>query len=554
MQTQLEQAAAWIVGLSLSDLPPDVVALARSQQLDIIAAIAAGARTRAGRAIQDAVRRSSEGGKCVALPDATRCTVFDAVYLHATLANALELDNFVFSGHTGQSAVGVPLALGQVLGSSGEQALLAQVAATEIAGRLGTVMTAGPQHGHMKTYMHRLGAAVAAARLMGLGERATANAMAIALSGPEYPLFAASWSADTKVLCTGDPALAGVRAAYLAADGVEPTRDIVEHVLGLVLSLSENRFVPEIWHSLGHTYSLYAICFKPVAACAYGAAAAIATERVVQSVGDAYDVERVRSVEIRSNSVGITLEGFSTPHAAGVLTPTNTNFSMRRTVALTLLNAGVPVGASFVPERFEPQRSKLLELSARTQLVHHWPHTIDLLRGVDQAIDHPGRPGVYGMGEAHKTMARFRRAFGTPGAVTPGDLPALVQLPEIDRNYLLQRYAKGLRARLPFASNAARAAYISRETDLARMQLRLSAGVSVRFDDGRVRSEEVRIPSGFAGDPARERVARDKFVRELSAAHDPEFATEMLTLFDGPELPSPSRVAERWTELCQMRA
>lgn len=340
--------------------------------------------------------------------------------------------------------------------------------------------------------------------------------------------------------------MAGVRAAYLAADGVEPTRDIVEHVLGLVLSLSENRSVPDIWHSLEHTYSLYAICFKPVAACAYGAAAAIAANRIVRDVGDAFEVGRVQSIEIKSNSVGITLEGFSTPHEKDLLTPTNTNFSMRRTVALTLLNAELPTGSSFVPERFEPLRPRLLELSSRATLVHHWPHTIDLLRGVDAAIDHPGRPGVYGMGEAHKTMARFRRAFGTPGALTLGDVPALFALPKAERGYLLGRYAKGMRARLPFATADARAAYISRETDLSRMQLRLSAAVSVRFDDGRVRSEEVRIPDGFAGDPARETVARYKFESELSAAYGVAFAERMRLTLDAPSPAAPLTLAEAW--------
>jgi hypothetical protein len=256
----------------------------------------------------------------------------------------------------------------------------------------------------------------------------------------------------------------------------------------------------------------------------------------------------VRDIEIKSNSVGITLEGFSTPHEKDVLTPTNTNFSMRRTVALTLLNAEVPTGSSFLPERFEPLRPRLLELSARAKLVHHWPHTIDLLRGVDAAIDHPGRPGVYGMGEAHKTMARFRRAFGTPGAVTWGDVPALFSLPSSERNYLFGRYAKGLRARLPFATAAARQQYISRETDLSRMQLRLSAAVSLRLDDGRVRSEEVRIPDGFAGDPARQQVARQKFTRELSAAHGPVFAERMLSALDAQSPPAPLTLAELWAE------
>ncbi len=71
----------------------------------------------------------------------------------------------------------MPLALGQLTGASGEEALLAQVAANEIAGRLGAVMTAGPQHGHMKAYLHRLAAAVAAGRLLKLGRSELTTAL-----------------------------------------------------------------------------------------------------------------------------------------------------------------------------------------------------------------------------------------------------------------------------------------------------------------------------------------------------------------------------------------
>ena len=76
------------------------------------------------------------------------------------------------------------------------------------------------------------------------------------------------------------------------------------------------------------------------------------------------------------------------------------------------------------------------------RLAHHWPYTIDLLRGVDAAIDHPGRPGIYGMAETHRTMARFRAAFGTPAALGMSDVPALLRLPRADRSYLLAGAAR----------------------------------------------------------------------------------------------------------------
>ena len=545
--TQLERVAAWVHGLSLADVPRDVLALARAQQMDILASLAAGARTAAGRAIARALGGAAGADTrselVTSLPDGRRRSVLDAVYLHATLANALELDDFVFAGHTGQAAVGVPLALGQLTGASGAESLLAQIAANEVAGRLGAVMTAGPQHGHMKAYLHRLAAVVASARLLRLSERQIATAMAIALSAPEFPLFHASWSPDTKVLCTGDPAVAGVRAAYLAAAGVGAALDVVEHAVGLVTSLSENSRAPDVWHSLGRTWSLHAISFKPLAACAYAAGAAVAAARLVGAFGDGWEIGRVREVGVRSTVLSVTMEGFSRPHAPGLITPANTNFSTCRTVALTLIAGRAPTGASFTPEAFDGVAGAVGQLAERVRLTHHWPYTIDLLRGVDGAIDHPGRPGVYGIAEAHRTMARFRAAFGTPAALGLGDLPAVLRLPRADRGYLLRRYAVGLRARLPFATPAARARYVSRETDLARMALRFSAAVEVRLDDGRRLSEEVLVPPGFAGSPGRERIAEAKLVRELGAATSPLVADRVRALLSRPEPPAPHEVA-----------
>lgn len=555
--SQIRQAAEWIAGLSVSDLPADVTALARAQRINILAAIFAGAKTAIGHRVTSAIHvldaappemESFTGSgvpraSVTSLPDGERRPVLSAAYLAAVLGTALELDDFVFAGHTGQAAVTVPLTLGQVTGASGDESLLAQVAANEVAGRLGAVMTAGPQHGHMKAYLNRAAAATAASKLLGLDAEATARSLAIALSMPEYPLFPAAYSPDTKALCTGDPVTAGIRAAYLGAAGIGAAPDIVEHEVGLVTSLSHYEHAPPVWDRLGLTWSTQAICFKPVCACAYACAAAVAASRIVESEGDAWDAARVRKVEVDTTVLTLTMEGFSRPHLPGLINTVNTNFSTRRTVALSLL-AGAPTGDLFAPERFDRLRPGISGLSRRVELRHHWPYTIDLLRGVDEAIDHPGRPGIYGMVEAHRTLDRFRKAFDTPSALAAGDIPAILRLPRADAAYLLRRYAIGLRSRLPFrGGTAAREAYVSRETDLRHMSLRFGAGVRITLDDGRVLAEEVLTPPGFAGDAERIRIPPAKFRREVGAATSPERAEDLLELLERRPTASPREIA-----------
>ena len=139
---QIRQAAEWVVGLAPSDVPGDVIALAKGQRINIVAAMFAGARTASGRRVIAAVDAVDSGGPVVSLPDGKPRSLLAAAFVGAACGTALELDDFVFAGHTGQSAVTVPLVLGQVTGASGEEALVAQIAANEVAGRLGAVMTA----------------------------------------------------------------------------------------------------------------------------------------------------------------------------------------------------------------------------------------------------------------------------------------------------------------------------------------------------------------------------------------------------------------------------
>lgn len=542
-RTMLSEAASFACGLRVGDVPADVLRLAIAQRQNIVAAIFAGSRTSIGQAVTAMLDRSQDEGPVVVVPDGSRRSLLGAVYQHAALGSAVELDDFVFGGHTGQASVGIPLALGQLLDSTGEELLLAQIAANEVGGRLGVAMTTGPQHGHMKSYMHRAAAATAAARLLRLDERATENALAIALAMPEYPLFPASFSPDTKALCTADPCVAGVRAALLAAEGLDAATDIVEHAAGLVTSLSVLEEAPAIWDRLGSSWSLHAICFKPVASCAYASAAALAIDAIRESEGERWSPARARRVDVETSALSVTMEGFSKPHREDAVTIANVNFSTRRTAALAIL-VGAPQGRHFATGRLDAVSDDLRALAERITLRHHWPYTIALLRGVDAAIDHPGRPGIYGMGETHETMERFKAAFDTPSAVSLSDVPTLLTLPDGGGAYLLRRYAVGLRARLPFVGGrAARARYISRETDLTKLTFRFSARVAVHLDDGRRLEHEVQIPRGFAGDPHRLALPLEKLLREVAGATDAARAERLSSTLQG-DRPSAKDIAK----------
>ena len=520
----LEGAATWICGLSLGEVPSDVLELARAQRIDVFASAAAGRTTRAGRAIARSVDRWGAGRHAVPVLPSPR-SMLGAAYELAALAGVLEYDHWIFGGHTGQAAVSSALAVGLELGSDGKQILLAQIIANEVGGRLGALMTTGPQHGHMKSYMHRAAAAAATARLLGLPRNATVHALALALAQPEHGLFPGAFSSDEKAIAYADPTIAGIRAALLAAEGLRGVRDVVEHPVGLVAALSEAPYARDPWERLGQAYCLSAISIKPVVACAYATAATVAAAEIRDAVGP--DVaRRTRSVRVFASALTISMESFSRPHDGSRVTEANTNFSTKRSVALALLE-GAPYGASFAAGRFEQTAREIAPLAERVELHHDWRKTVALMRGIDAAIDHPGRPGVYGMAESHRTMDRFRQQLGTPPFVALGDLPALARLGP-DATYLLRRYARGYRARLPFpGGRAARAAYVSSDTDLRTMSFAAGARVEIELDDGRTIARDVDLPRGFSGDDRRADIAIQKLAREAPRVMTEEEATAL---------------------------
>jgi 2-methylcitrate dehydratase PrpD len=523
MMTELEGAANWITGLSLSDVPVRVQELARLQRINIVASAYAGRRTRMGRALCAANDSAATHGS-ITLPSLPKPRdVLCAAYELATLAGVLEYDDFVFGGHTGQPAIASSLALGAHLGSSGEALLLAQIAANEIGGRLGAAMTAGSHHGHMKTYMHRACAATAAAKLLGLSAVQCTHALSIALAQPEYGLHAGAFSVDGKTLAYGDATVAGIRAALLAREGITGVRTLVEHDLGLIASLSEATVRTGVWQRLGQGWCLDAISFKPVAACAYACAAVVAVQRLEIAA------DQVESVDIDTNVLTTSMEAYSKPHA-GELTPTNVNFSTPRSVALAL-TLGQLGGDAFAADSFESHRDAIMTLSKRIHLRHQWSETVAMLRGIDNGLDYPGRPGVYAMSESSDAMDRLNAAVGAPPFLSVQDVPALLSNPS-DALYLARRYAVGFRAKLPFFPGT-RQRYVARDKDLTQLAYNIGSAVSITTR-GETRSERVRVVPGFAGDPDRAAIPPRKFLAECGALEGAERATKRLAAMQAP--------------------
>jgi 2-methylcitrate dehydratase PrpD len=140
-------------------------------------------------------------------------------------------------GRPGLHTVPAVLALGLARGATLGQALAALVAGYEVAGRLGEVLRVRPGM-HVDGTFGVHGAAVAAARLLGLGAEAALDAVRTAACTASASLYLPIRRGSvTRNLYAGQAAERGIAAAQAVAAGIAPPEDALEESARVALGL-----------------------------------------------------------------------------------------------------------------------------------------------------------------------------------------------------------------------------------------------------------------------------------------------------------------------------
>jgi 2-methylcitrate dehydratase PrpD len=491
----LFRSAVWAAGLQFRELPARVVESARWQTASCLGALYAGLATASGRAAARADLGMGVGGPCTLIPEGA-APMARAAHAHACLSMALDYDDYLPMGHTGHSAVWVALAAAEAHGRSLGEAIAAQVAANEIAGRLGAAVLVGPHNGQLWSHIHLAGAACAAGLLAGLDPKRLAHAMAIALYQPTWALAPGFMGPSSKVATAATPVAAGIAAASLAAEGIEGPLDLVEHPQGYLQALS---FAPlsGFLTGLGEAWLTDALAFKIYPGCAYVDAPLDALFDALAAFGRPVDPEEVAEIDVRATLLTVGMDRMARPVLAdGRLSPMGVNFSLPYTLALALC-AGRLTGAELADDRFAELAPRARDLAGRVRLCVDWPASLDLLEALDDAVGLcAALRGVGGgLGRAVRHLGRHglgaRDLRGLGGALAP----------RLRR--LLARF---------------RGPHTLSGRDLARAEMPFSARVRVRLVGGDSREAVARVPRGAPGRPRAETAAlvREKLVREAA--------------------------------------
>jgi 2-methylcitrate dehydratase PrpD len=458
--TICEEVGEWAVGLRTEDLPPSVRERAELQALSVAAGRAAGEEAAAPFAIAAPAGPVGE------------------VYRSAVASIAHDWDDYLFMGHTGHSAV--PAAVAFALDA--ERRLIAQVAANEVAGRLGAALFFGPHNGQFWASIHCASAAVAASVGLGLDAERTAHALAIALYQPPYGMWPGFMGPKTKLLTAAEPAALGARSALLAAEGVTGALDVIEHPRGVLASLS---FAPQpaMLGALGRVWLTDTLAYKRLPGCAY-----------LQSVAEAAlaaDVEpdQIERVEIESGWLTCEMEELG---AGSGLSPVRVNFSATLTTAIALI-AGRLTPAELAPEWLAEHEVEIRALAARTRVAHDPGLTAKTLRGSIGA----GASPVLGLGD----LLRIRRRLGDAHMDEANPAPAVLGALRADP--ALRRLVVGsLRSRLTSRSSVAGIEAL----DTAALRVTFPSRLRIALRDGSTRVVEGTEP-GSCGAPLAEQRA-----------------------------------------------
>ena len=215
------ELAAFVAATTYDDLPPAVVQAVKWVVLDTLAVTIAGLGEAGPQILADVVRSAGGRPAATAWGFGFRTDPASAALLNATSVHAIDYDDYSFamSGHP--SAVLLPpvLALGEDAGLAGRDLIRAYAVGFEVA--IMVSRTVNPDHyvhgWHPTGTLGAIGAACAAASLLGLDEDQVRNAIAVAVSSGAG--LRQNFGTDIKPYHAGNAARSGVMAAQLAARG-----------------------------------------------------------------------------------------------------------------------------------------------------------------------------------------------------------------------------------------------------------------------------------------------------------------------------------------------
>lgn len=361
-----QSLATFIASLRPADIPGPTQAVLNKALVDSVGCGLHGLSTPWGRIMRDfALEQGGPPQARVWSGGEHRVGVAQSVLAAGTAIHGFDFDDHSRAKiHPGAVVVPVVLALGEHVGASGQQAMIAMAAGYETMNRVSQAANPGRTRmrgWHLTGTAGTFAAAAAASVLLGLDAATTASALGLA-GTQSAGLWA--FTADggmSKRLHPGRAAQAGVTAALLAQRGFVGPRMILEaRDGGFLFAMSDDPRPGEITRELGTFWHTDFTCFKPHACCGSNHACIDAALRLTREHG--IKLDDIARIVAGIPSVVQTQTGF--PYQADSVL--NAQMSLQYNVAVALLD-----GQAYLPQ-FAPERivePTVVELAKRVEIV-----------------------------------------------------------------------------------------------------------------------------------------------------------------------------------------
>lgn len=307
-----KKLAEFVYNTSYSDIPEKVREYSKLVFLDWLGATLAGSREEIASVMAGFIKEM-DGNKgsqqATVIGKNIKTDIQKAALANGSMSHALDFDDYHEPTlcHPTVALLPAILATAQHMERSGKDIITAIAVAFDVLIRVGY----GARRIHYDRGWHatstlgKFGATAGVGKLIGLDVDRLVNAFGIAgtVAGGLRQVFGTMG----KPFHAGKASMDGVLAAFLARQGFECSKEIIEGENGFMALFSEDPDIDKMLSKLGEEYYLPAISFKPYASCG-GTHSTIDMMKKLREQ-EKIDIEDVKEIEIEAGKIALDAAG-----------------------------------------------------------------------------------------------------------------------------------------------------------------------------------------------------------------------------------------------------
>ncbi len=296
--------------LKYNDLPLEAVDMVKYYALDFLGVIARGSQEESSKAMyrfMGDLGMPNEGG--VVIGTNLKTPFQYSALANGTAAHSLEFDdvNNEASLHPGVAIFPAAIAACEMADKGGKEFIEGVVLGYEVMIRLGKAL--GPKEHYSKGFhptgtCGTFGAAATVAKIMGLSEQQTLNAMGLAGSQAAGSMEFLTQGAWSKRMHPGWAAHNGIIACLLAKNGFTGPSTIIEGKFGFLHAYSDNANPDKAVKGLGESFEILKCSIKPHACCRY-------MQSSIDAILEIIKENKIKPADIEKITLGILQAGYS---------------------------------------------------------------------------------------------------------------------------------------------------------------------------------------------------------------------------------------------------